>query len=87
MKKLAKILSALLVCIFACLAMCGCNVPKSSLNANANEFTKTWMSNIADTTLVKNIAIPGSNDTGLATCGRSAKTQHFTCAEQLDMGV
>lgn len=87
MKKFAKFLSALLVATLLATFMCGCNVSKNSLNANANDFTKSWMSNIADNTLVKEIAMPGSNDAGLSTAGRSAKTQHFTCAEQLDTGI
>ena len=87
MKKLTKILSALLVAMFACIALCGCNVSKSDLNANANDFTKNWMSYLDDTTLVKDIAIPGSNDAGLSICGHFAKTQHFTASQQLDFGV
>ena len=87
MKKFAKILSTLFVATLLVTLLCGCNVPKSSLNANANDFTKGWMASIDDKTLVKQIAMPGSNDAGLSTAGRSAKTQHFTCAEQLDMGV
>lgn len=87
MKKFVKILSTLFVATLLVALLCGCNVPKSSLNANANDFTKGWMANIDDKTLVKQIAMPGSNDAGLSTAGRSAKTQHFTCAEQLDMGV
>ncbi|MBO5866573.1 MAG: hypothetical protein J6Q55_00770 [Clostridia bacterium] len=87
MKKITKLLSLALVAMFACLALCGCNVPKSSLNQNANEFTKNWMSYIDNTTLVKEVAIPGSNDAGLSTCSRSAQTQHFTAGEQLDFGV
>ncbi len=87
MKKLTKLLSALMVGLLLCAVLCGCNVSKSSLNANANDFTKNWMSYISDSTLVKDIIIPGSNDSGLSNCSRFAKTQHFSTAEQLDFGV
>ena len=87
MNKLNKLLSVLLVAMLACIALCGCNVSKADLNANANDFTKSWMSYIDESTYVKDIAIPGSNDAGLSTCTRSARTQHFTASQQLDFGV
>jgi len=87
MNKLVKALSSLLVAMLVAIALCGCNVPKDSLNANYNQFTQSWMANISDEALVKDIAIAGSNDAGLSTASRSAKTQHFTTGQQLDMGV
>ena len=65
MKKFVKILSTLFVATLLVALLCGCNVPKSSLNANANDFTKGWMASIDDKTLVKQIAMPGSNDQDL----------------------
>ena len=87
MKKQIKLVAVLLVSILMIATLTACTIDKSKQNANANQFTKSWMSYVNDLALVKNIAIAGSNDSALYNTASFAKTQHFSVAQQLTFGV
>ncbi|MCM1043375.1 MAG: phosphatidylinositol-specific phospholipase C domain-containing protein [Corallococcus sp.] len=57
------------------------------LNDKTTSFTKKWMSNIIDSTLIKNVVLPGSHDAGTSTLNWLGKTQEADVATQLDMGA
>lgn len=57
------------------------------INKKTSAFTENWMADITDSTLVKDIVIPGSHDAGTGTLNWLGKTQDADTATQLKMGV
>lgn len=80
-------LGAMLLVIAIMAAIIGIYSSGLEIDKKTTEFTMNWMSNIVDSTRVKDIVIPGSHDSGTSTLNWLGSTQDVDTATQLEMGV
>lgn len=84
MKKFILPITLLLV---LCVTLCACT-PNDATNVDIDNLDMTeWMANIPDSTLLKNIKIPGSHDAGSIGMVNMACTQSDDIKTQLNKGV
>lgn len=87
-KKILLAISVVLCLTLTVMVFVGCNNDNpSAVSDEPVAELSTWMSMINDDTLVKEIVIPGSHDSGTVGMMSSAETQDKTYAEQLVRGI
>jgi len=93
-KKSKKVISIVLVCVISIIAILGITIGITNglakkINDTSSPISElsSWMSNIKDDTLVKNIVIPGAHDSGTYSMMWAAKTQDREIKDLLSCGV
>lgn len=87
----SKIALIVILCIVFCVgivagAMAGV-ATKAIDNQKPDEFLRSWMSYVSDDTLLTDIVIPGSHDSGTTKMMWAAKTQDKSIKEQMACGA
>jgi uncharacterized lipoprotein YehR (DUF1307 family) len=82
--EMKRSLTAIIIVLIMIFSLTGCNKEKADPDV---EFYYSWMDNIKDDTLIKDIVIPGSHDAGTMGMIYAAETQSATIQKQLKDGV
>ena len=88
MKKFRKLLIAIIIVLsISVFVLAACdNVPESTVSDEPVAELSSWMSMIEDDTLLTELVIPGSHDSGAKGMNLFAETQDKTYLEQLERG-
>lgn len=88
MKKFRKFLIAIIIVLsISVFVLAACdNVPESTVSDEPVAELSSWMSMIEDDTLLTELVIPGSHDSGTKGMNLFAETQDKTYLEQLERG-
>ena len=87
MKRILSIVLIAIIAVFAFTSIVGC---AKTLDIAAKPLSSTWMSKIADDTLLSSISIPATHDSGAIKSGlvhSLGRDQELTIAQQLEVGV
>lgn len=88
MKNIRKylIIAIIVLCISASCILCACQEPSSTVSDEPVKELSNWMSMIDDNTLLTELVIPGSHDSGTMGMTFTAETQDKSYADQLARG-
>lgn len=84
---IGSVLGVVLLVALILTAIIGIYSSGLEIDRKTTTFTANWMSNIDDSTRVKDMVIPGSHDSGTSTINWLGKTQEVDTVTQLEMGV